>query len=119
MSGSCGGRCRRTEPEPGPEWDAAADEWSLAASGVVCLPRRGGSAAGHAIDRRNTTVCPHRLPYRFWRALNAWRDGRHHPGPRWPGSLMEQPAWLFDAVVILESEYSLIEAQRAEEARGS
>jgi len=59
------------------------------------------------------------MPHRYWQAIVAWRDGRHHSGPRWPGALTDQPAWLFDAVVILDSEYSLIEAQRREEAARS
>jgi hypothetical protein len=84
---------------------------------VVTLPRRGGSPAGHAIDKRNTTVCPHRLPARFWEAFSAWNMGRSHNGPRWPGSLQDQPAWLFDAVAIIDAEYQLITLSRQEEAR--
>lgn len=57
------------------------------------------------------------MPKRFWEAYSAWSGGRMHSGPRWPGSLQDQPAWLFDAVTLLEAEYQLITLARQEEAR--
>jgi hypothetical protein len=41
--------------------------------------------------------------------LRRWQDGRRGNGLPQPGHTTEQPAWLFCAFGVLDSEWSLIE----------
>lgn len=103
--GRCGGkRCRQ-----------GGDGWRT----PVTLPSPSMRPQGLKVRDRALNTCPDKMKGRIWSAVRRWSDAREESRRTLPqaGHPSGQPAWLFAAFGVLDSEWQLITLAQREKAR--
>lgn len=84
---------------------------------MLPLPKRGWPG----FDRRHriATTCPGKAPRWMHQAVRLYFGSLGFTGPMFPGSYMEQPARMTEALGIVRAEHSVVEHIRREERQAT